>query len=114
MVLRNTWVAGAVTALVLAPILSPRLLIAPDPWLILPVAVAGNILLVSVLIRFGFLAVAVVGYVLTVVNAFPLTFAASAWYAGFGYAAFAIVTALALFGFRTAVGGRPIFETADV
>jgi serine/threonine-protein kinase len=114
MVLRNTWVAGAATVLVLAPILSPRLLIAPEPWLLFPVAIAGNILLVSVLIRFGFLAVAVVGYVLTVVNAFPLTFGPSTWYAGFGYAAFAIVAALALFGFKTAVGGRRIFETADV
>jgi hypothetical protein len=113
MLLRNTWLAGAVAVLLLAPVLSWRLLSAPEPWAILPVALVGNILLLAVLIRFGFLAVAVVGYVLTTLNAFPLTFEASAWYAGFGYAALAIVAALALFGFKTALGGRRVFELAD-
>jgi serine/threonine-protein kinase len=113
MLLRNTWLAGAVAALLLAPILSWRLISAPEPWAILPVALVGNILLLAVLIRVGFLAVAVVGYVITTLNAFPLTFEASAWYAGFGYAALAIVAALALFGFKTALGGQRVFELAD-
>jgi serine/threonine-protein kinase len=113
MLLRNTWLAGAVAALLLAPMLSSRLLFAAEPWAILPVALIGNILLLAVLIRVGFLAVAVVGYVITTLNAFPLTFEASAWYAGFGYAALAIVAALALFGFKTALGGRRVFELAD-
>jgi serine/threonine-protein kinase len=116
MIVRNTWVAAAAVALVLVPVVSSRLLITPSPekWLILPVALVGNTLLLSVLIRFGFLPLAVAGYVLIFLTAFPLTFDASIWYAGFGYAALAFVAALALFGFRTAVGGRRMFETADV
>ena len=46
-------------------------------------------------------------YVLGTVTLFPLTFEASSWYAGFGYAA------LALFGFKTSLGGRRVFELAD-
>jgi hypothetical protein len=66
-----------------------------------------------VLIRFGFLALAVLGYVLGVLSSFPLTFEASSWYAGFGYAALGIVAALALFGFKTSLGGRRLFEFSD-
>jgi len=68
----------------LAPILSPRLLVTTEPWLILAVAFVGNIVLVSVLMRFGFVTLAVVAYVLIVVSTFPLTFDASTWDAGFG------------------------------
>jgi len=39
---------------------------------------------------------------------FPLTLHASAWYAGYGYAALAIVGAIALYGFKTSLGGQKL------
>ena len=112
--LRNTWLAGAVAALVLTPLMSGRMLAASEPWVFLPFALAGTIVLFSVLIRFGFLALAVLGYVFVVMlSSFPLTFEASSWYAGFSYAALGIVAALALFGFKTSLGGRRLFDFSD-
>ena len=40
-----------------------------------------------------------------------MTLHPSAWYAGFGYAALLMIAALALYGFRISLGGRPILDT---
>ena len=111
--LRRTWLAVAVAALLLTPVLSERMFAASEPWIFLPFALAGNIVLLSVLIRFGFLALAVLAFVSGALTSFPLTFEASSWYAGFGYATLGIVAALALFGFKTSLGGRRLFEFSD-
>ena len=47
------------------------------------------------------------------VGAVPLTSNPSSWYSGFGYAALAMIAALALFGFKTSIGGRRVFELDD-
>ena len=44
----------------------------------------------------------------------PITFDSSAWYAIFGYIALFVVIAIALYGFRIALGGRPLFDLSRV
>jgi serine/threonine-protein kinase len=115
MLLRNTWFAAVVAALILTPIMSGQLLTSAQPWVIFPVALGGNIAMLTVLIRFGFLATTVFGYVLGTIGigAVHLTSDASSWYSGFGYAALGMVAALAVFGFKTSLGGRRVFELDD-
>ncbi len=64
------------------------------------------------LTRFGLLAAVHSLLANLVISAqFPTTLDASAWYAGYGYAALAIFAAIVLYAFRTSLGGRPIFGT---
>jgi hypothetical protein len=44
--------------------------------------------------------------------AFPLTTEGSAWYAGISLAGILLMAALALYGFYTSLGGRPVFGRA--
>jgi hypothetical protein len=43
---------------------------------------------------------------------FPLTSQASAWYAGISLTGILLMAALALYGFYTSLGGRPVFGGA--
>jgi hypothetical protein len=45
---------------------------------------------------------------------FPITFDASAWYSGTGYAALAILAALVLFAFRYSLAGRPLIAAPQL
>jgi hypothetical protein len=112
-IIRNAWLAGVVVVFVLGTLVSEELITDDHPWVILPVALAGSLVLLTVLVRFGFLALYVTAYVGIGLASFPLTFQSSLWYSGYGYAALAIVAALALFGFRTSLGGRRVFELGD-
>jgi hypothetical protein len=51
----------------------------------------------------------VLGFVLQVSLDLPATLDSSAWHAGYGYVTVAVVAALAFYGFRTSLGGRPVF-----
>ena len=73
-----------------------------------PIAVLMSLLFYFVLKRFGLVAFMVTLAVQAIFAAFPMTFQTSAWYAGYGYAALALVGATALYGFRTSLGGRPL------
>jgi hypothetical protein len=80
----------------------------------LAMGVIQNLLLFLVLKRLGFVAFMAALLVMSVFASFPMTFQASAWYAGYGYAALAIVAAIAIYGFRTSLGGRPLLVGAGV
>jgi len=67
-----------------------------------------------VITRFGLVAMMVAGFVLQVSIDFPVAFNSSAWYAGYGYVALAIVAAIAFYGFRTSLGGRPVFAGGNL
>jgi hypothetical protein len=43
----------------------------------------------------------------------PMTFRSSVWYSSVGFAALAVVAAIALYGFKTSLGGRRLLELAD-
>jgi hypothetical protein len=52
-------------------------------------------------------------FVIGFLQSYPITFDTSAWYAGGGYFALALVAAVALYGFRTALGSRRILDLPD-
>ena len=106
MLVRRDWVAIAVGTIVLtAPALA-----APTFLGVVSLA-CMSLLTLLVLMRVGLVAVMVSLFVYRVFLVFPITFDTSAWYAGYGYAALLVVVSLALFGFRTALGDRPLMET---
>jgi hypothetical protein len=66
------------------------------------------------LIRFGLLAL-VANFVLWyLLSNFPLTTQGSAWYTGISLLGFLVMAAIALFGFYTSLGGRPVFGSAVI
>lgn len=68
---------------------------------------------VFLLIRLGFLALMAQGvFGFCLLNGFPLTNQGSAWYAGIGMAGILLMAAMALYGFYTSLGGRPVFGGA--
>ena len=69
---------------------------------------------VWVLVRFGLFALAVAEFTSGAFLLFPVTWEASAWYASIGFTVIALITGLVIYGFRTALGGRRVFELADV
>jgi hypothetical protein len=74
--------------------------------------VAGTIiygLLVLVLLRFGVVAAMVMFFSSYVLQRFPVTPHASAWYAGISVAGLLLIGAVAFYGFYFSLGGRPIF-----
>ena len=66
-----------------------------------------------VLMRFGLIGGIFYLLVSYIVRA-PITFDASAWYSGYGYAALGIFAALVLYAFYTSLGGRPILGTPQL
>jgi hypothetical protein len=78
----------------------------------IPFAVLIATILAFVVLRFGLLAVAVAGLVGTLLRLSPVTLDFSRWYAGRSLFTLAIVAALALIGFRLALGKRPVLGMA--
>jgi hypothetical protein len=64
------------------------------------------VLILTMLVRFGFLAYIAQGLTIAVVGSFPLTMNADAWYFDHGLFAVAWIAAIALYGFYTSQGGR--------
>jgi hypothetical protein len=69
-------------------------------------------LAVVVMIRFGLLAVVANFVVVNILQNYPLTTEGSAWYAGISLTGILVLAALALYGFYTSLGGRPVFGDA--
>ena len=67
---------------------------------------------VMLIARFGLLAAVVQFYVWGLLIFFPVTVDLGAWYAGAGVTAILVLAALTLFGFTTALAGRPAFGRA--
>jgi serine/threonine-protein kinase len=67
-------------------------------------------LVLWLLTRLGLLACIVMFVAYSLLDLFPLTTNFSAWYAGSGATAMAVVFAIAAFGFYTSQAGRPIFQ----
>ena len=112
-VLRNEWVAvvawvAVVTVLGLSPMPGNRLA-GESVGIVLPIFAIENVLLVVVLRRLGLVAFAITAFVENMFVVFPMTFQTSAWYAGYGYVALALVAVIALYGARTSLAGQPIF-----
>ena len=67
---------------------------------------------VLLIVRVGLLAAVVAFYVSGLFIFFPVTSNLRAWYAGAGVTALLVLAALTLFGFTTALAGRPALGKA--
>jgi len=83
-------------------------------WASVPVIIAGGALRTFALVRIGLAAVVVDGFVWTLFASSPMTLQTSAWYSSAGYVSLGIVGAMAIYGFKTALAGRPILKDADI
>jgi serine/threonine-protein kinase len=105
--LRKEWAAVLASALLFTVLFSAALSeLAP---VLLVSRVITNTLTVLLLIRFGFLAVVASQVFNGVLSSFPLTTDGSAWYAGISLVGILLMAAMALYGFYTSLGGRPVF-----
>ena len=64
--------------------------------------------------RFGLLAEVIAGIMVGLFSTFAATLDASAWYAGTGYAALAVLAAIIIYALRTSPGGRPILTPSHL
>jgi len=67
-----------------------------------------------ILMRFGLLAEVIAGIMVGLFSTFATTLDDSAWYAGTGYAALAVLAAIVIYAFRTSPGGRPILTPSHL
>jgi hypothetical protein len=70
------------------------------------------VLLLVALLRGGLLSLVVALFVMFSMLEVPLTLDISAWFAGRALPVVAVVVALSLYGFRTALAGKPLFGRA--
>ena len=81
-------------------------------WVTVSFGLAWAALSVFVLVRVGLVAAVVSSFFSNLLARSPLTLDASTWYAGIGYSMLAVYAIVTLYGFRTALGGRPMMGTA--
>jgi hypothetical protein len=79
------------------------------PLIVVPFRAVAALIWVLLLTRFGLLAVIACFFTLEVLNGFPVTTEASAWYAGIGLVGLLVFGAVAVYGFSTSLGGRRAF-----
>ena len=109
-VVRKDWLAIGIAAVVLTTLTR-----SPENILVdLPIATVQVTLTLFVLIRFGLLAFATSVFLTNLINLTPITLRLSYWYAGRSLFVLLFIVALALYGFRTALAGRPVFGNLAV
>jgi len=105
--LRNEW-AAAVAWVLLFTLCFPLSFDLPG-WL---GALFFSSLAVFVMIRFGLLALVANFMVVNILQNFPLTTQGSAWYSGISLTGILLMAVMVFYGFRTSLGGRPVFGGA--
>jgi predicted Ser/Thr protein kinase len=105
--LRKQWLAAGIVIISLAGIYAAN---DPNPFIGWPVNILFFGLMVFTLMRFGLLAVAAALFVAVFLGQFPLNTDWSIWYAGDSAFTIIFVAILAIFGFRTALAGQPLFS----
>ncbi|HEV8039240.1 MAG TPA: serine/threonine-protein kinase [Bryobacteraceae bacterium] len=105
--LRKQWPAAGVVIILLAAMYATN---DPNPFIAWPVNVVFFSLMVFTLMQFGLLALAAAILVAVFVSQFPLNTDLSVWYAGDAAFTILFTVALALFGFRSALAGQPLFK----
>jgi hypothetical protein len=84
-----------------------------NPWPFV-IGLVSSTLSFLILMRFGLVAVTLCIFTVRIFLTFPITLDASAWYAGYGYAALAILAAIVLYAFRYSLGGRPMLSVSHL
>jgi hypothetical protein len=107
LVLRRTWLAVAALFVLAIGAFWPTYS-SPTVYLIF---VSLNVaIFISVLFRYGFLALVVTNAVLFLLMGIPMTYQVSSWTFGGTVVALALVLGLTLYGLRIALAGRPVFR----
>ncbi|MBN1569832.1 MAG: protein kinase [Acidobacteria bacterium] len=108
--LRNQAAAIIVCVLVIALLSAP-----PNPSAFtVTVSIILSIFGVAVLMRFGLVALAFDLFAVAILSTLPITLDASAWYAGYGFAALAIFAVVVLYAFYISLGNRPLFDPSHL
>jgi serine/threonine protein kinase len=106
-ILRKQWLAAGVMVLAMAPMLATN---EPNPYIAWPVNIVFFALIVFTLMRFGLLTLVVAMFISIFQSSFPLTIDFSVWYSGSVAVSFGVIAVLAVFGYRTALAGQPLFR----
>jgi len=102
-VFKNVWIAAVVQVTCSAVVFA----IDAEPSLVLWMILAGmNISIVFTLVRYGLVACVAQFLITNLLIGFPITGQLSGWYSGVGFAGVGLVLAIALYAFRTALGGQ--------
>jgi hypothetical protein len=113
--LRKDWLAAVVWILILSPIMSVLLgLTGPASWLTRLVLVLVTGITLGVLRRFGLVAAIATNFSVRIFSFLPITFHASAFFSSTGYAALAVLAAMAVYGLRISLGSHPIFDFSSI
>ena len=105
--LPRQWLAAAGFTVLVAVIFS---LGTAYPWIDYPIGLLLAALYAFVLIRFGLLALVFAETLSLFLLGVPRTLDFSSWYAWIGMAPLLVVAAIAIFGFRTSLGGQPLLK----
>lgn len=109
--LRREWAAVPVWIVLVS---APAFSVTEAPVVIGALNVMQGLVIYVALRRFGLVALMMAFFVQQLTIDFPVTFDSSAWYAGYGYVALAIVAAIAVYGFKTSLAGRPVFAGGNL
>jgi hypothetical protein len=107
-ILRKEWLAATACVLLVAVIFKGSGIV--NPWIDVPAILLLCALNIGALLRYGMLALMVVGLISSCLLDLPRTLDLSAWYAGIGLAPLVAVGLVAIFGFRTSLAGRPFLR----
>ncbi|MCU1238112.1 MAG: Serine/threonine protein kinase, partial [Candidatus Solibacter sp.] len=105
-ILRKEWIAAAVFVLIITFALTTG---TTTPWVDYPLNAVAFAVFGFALLRFGLLAAMVAsatGQALAAGAALDF----SAWYAGVAFLPILVVSLMAIYGFKTSLGGRPLFK----
>jgi serine/threonine-protein kinase len=108
MLFRRHWLAAAVFPVLFSGLMA--LIAGGHPVIGALNGVLAASLFLPCMLWCGVLGIVVFGFVGGMLQVYPLTTDFSVWYAGSGMFAIAVVMALAIYAFHTAVAGRPLFE----
>lgn len=106
-VLRRDWLAASAFIAIMGTIATLR---TPNPWLAFPFRFLQYTAFTFVLMRFGVVPGLIGFIVANMLISVPLTTDLSAWYAGIAYFSIGLVAAAAIYAFRRALAGRPLFR----
>ena len=105
LLLRRKVPAVAVTCLVVATLIMGS----ENYYVTVPLALLNALILTTILVRFSILVYGTCFLIAGLVGNFPMTLDFSRWYAGRSLLVLSVVAALAIYGFRCALGKQPAF-----
>jgi eukaryotic-like serine/threonine-protein kinase len=112
MMVKRTWVVVAVCVIVILPIAMSGTFAGEQLWLELGIAFGGIALVLTVLLRFGLLALVVMFFTFLTMELFPLTVDVARPYAGTSLVVLITIAAVAAYGFYASRGDEPLFGRA--